>query len=141
MQLRSNKKLAVLLCLLLCGIWAGLAVARQQQQQPDQQQQDKDKDKDKKQQDQKKDEQKKGGGLFGGMKRITSAKGSSESNYTATAGAKGVGPGDGKKIAEAQPTADDRAKVDKMAGTAPSPDELKKFLDEGKLATEKKGGQ
>ncbi len=141
MQPRKDRALAVLLCLLLAGVWAAVAVAQQQQQQTDQQQsqQDKDKqDKDKQQQDQ---QQQKKGGLFGGMKRITNAKSSSESNYTATAGAKGVGPGDGKKIAQAQPTAEDRAKVDKMAGTAPSPDELKKFLDEGKLATEKKGGQ
>ncbi len=141
--------LALLACLMLSAICVALAGAQQTQQpqqqgQQGQQQDQKDKDKDKnKNKDKDKDKQAQPGksGLFGGMRRVTGMRDSKETQLTSSGGAKGVGPGDGKKIAEAKPTAEDRQKVDRMASASPTADEMKQFLEQGKLATEKKGGK
>jgi hypothetical protein len=136
---------ALLACLLMLAVCAALAAvprqSQQGQQQQGQQQQQQQGQQQGQQQDQKdKPAEKKPGGIFGGLKSVTSAKSSSETQLTSSGGAKGVGPGDGKKIAAAKPTAEDRAQVDRIASAAPSPAEMKQFLEQGRLSTEKKGG-
>lgn len=144
------RRRALLACLLLSAVavaLAGVGLAQQGQQQqgqqrgqPQQQGQPQQGQKQGPQQGQK-PEEKKDGGLFGGVKAVNSAKSSNESQLTASGGAKGVGPGDGKKIAAATPTAEDRQKVEKMAAAAPTSEEMKQFLEQGRLSARKGGTQ
>ncbi len=124
----------VLACLVGAALIAAAAQQATQQQQQEQQKKDQKDQKDKKEA---KPEEKKGG-LFGGMKAVTATRSSNETELTASAGAKGVGEGD--KIGKVKVTAEDRQKVEHMAAAKPSATDLKAFLQEGKLATERKGG-
>jgi hypothetical protein len=124
------KATRVLACLLAAAIGGGPTPASQTQQEQKQE-----KEKGKKKPEEKPAE----GGLFGGVKAVTSMKKSEETELTASAGAKGVG--EGKAIGKATVTQADRDKVARMASAMPSPAELKTFLEQGKLSTERKGGR
>ncbi|HLY59775.1 MAG TPA: hypothetical protein VKV95_03320 [Terriglobia bacterium] len=103
-----------------------LGAAQQDQQTQDQQ----------KQQDQQKDDQtdqqpKKKGGMFGGLKKVTSGKSDNETASTASGGAKGAL--DGKQIADKTPTAADKQQVTDMEKYSVPQNVLKKFQDDGHL--------
>jgi transcription initiation factor TFIID subunit TAF12 len=139
---RNRALLAGLLLTAMAVALAGVGLAHQgQQQQGRQQQQQGQKQGQQQQQQGQKADEKKGGGLFGGVKAVDSMRSSNESQLTASGGAKGVGPGDGKKIAAATPTAEDRQKVERMAAAAPTSEEMKQFLEQGHLSTKKGGTQ
>ena len=83
--------------------------------------------------DDKKSESGGGGGLFG----VKGATGSKQSTDTTAMGFSGVGP-DGKVTPEATnatPSADDVAKVQKIANTTVKHEDLQKFVQEGNLKT------
>ena len=124
------RTILLLTCLLAAAIAGGPTPASQTQQE---QKQEKEKEK------KKAEEKPAQGGLFGGVKAVTSMKKSEETELTASAGAKGVG--EGKAIGKDTVTQADRDKVARMASAMASPAEMKTFLEEGKLATERKGGR
>ncbi len=128
------KACLALACLLALALVAAGAAgpASAAAQQPQQEQKDKDKDKEKQQ-------EKKGGGLFGGFKRVTGMEKGEEKRATASAGTKGVGQ-EGRMVGAVSVSAADREKVERMASAMPSPQEMKAFLEEGKLSTQRKGG-
>lgn len=67
--------------------------------------------------------------FFGGAKPVA-ASGSTQQGLTATGGAKGLS---GQEIAQAQPSANDRAMVGAMENYSIPEADLKQFQDEGKL--------
>ena len=139
----SYRKQAWLLpaCLVVAAL-AGLAAFLPTQATPPQEQkqeQEKKKPEEKKPQEKKPEEKPKQGGLFGGVRAVTSMKKSDESELTASAGAKGVG--EGKAIGKVPVSGADRQKVARMASAMASPAEMKTFLEEGKLSSERKGGR
>jgi hypothetical protein len=77
--------------------------------------------------------QEKKGGFFEGMKAVAGSS-SSQTSYTASAGAKGVG--EGKKIGDVTPTATDRQAVMSMERFFIPPMEVKKFDEDGHLKPE-----
>jgi hypothetical protein len=134
----SHRKQAWLVpaCLVVAAL-AGLAAFLPTQATPPQEQKQ---EQEKKKPEEKKPEEKpKQGGLFGGVRAVTSMKKSEESELTASAGAKGVG--EGKAIGKVPVSGADREKVARMASAMPSPAEMKTFLEEGRLSNERKGGR
>jgi len=75
--------------------------------------------------------EKKKGGRFSGLKKITDIKSTSETTSTASGGSKGIS--DGKTIADKTPTADDRQQVTAMENYSVPQNDLKKFQDDGHL--------
>jgi hypothetical protein len=104
----------------------------QQNQQPQQNQQDQQNQptRDQTQTDQQQPDKKKGG-RFSGLKKITSGQSASETTSTASGGSKGIS--DGKKIGEMTPTAADRQQVTDMENYSVPQNDLKKFQDDGHL--------
>lgn len=129
----SRARLWAALACLVAAMFLSAAV-NQQAGQAQQQKQEPEKEKPKPE-----EKEKKPGGLFGGVRAVTGMKGSEESQLTASAGAKGVG--EGRAIGSAVVGNSDREKVARMASAMPSPAEMKAFLEEGRLSTERKGGQ
>ena len=105
------------------------AAQQDQQNQPDQQNQQTPQNQDKGQQDQQQSDQKKS--RFGGLKKITGSQSTQQTTSTASGGSKGIT--DGKKLAEVNPTPQDKQQVTDMENySIPQPD-VKKFQDDGHL--------
>ncbi len=123
--------LACVLTALLCaGTAAALFAAAEAATQAKKQEKEKEPEK--------KEEKKQGGALFSGFKKTTGMEGREEKRATASAGAKGVG--EGKEIGNAAASSTDRSKVASMEAAKPSKEEMAAFLQEGKLASARKGG-
>ena len=86
-----------------------------------------------------KEEPKAGGGIFSGFQRLTSTGQTEERSTTVTAGAKGAKPGVGRDVGDAQPSAEDRARVTSMEQAEPTPEEMDAFYQEGQLSPAQKG--
>ncbi len=80
-------------------------------------------------------QKKKGGGLFGGLKKVVGGQSSQETAGTQSAGSKSIG--EGKAIGEVQPTPADRAAVQAMERYSVAAADLKKFQSDGKLEPQK----
>ena len=131
MSLPRKACFMALACILGAGLFAyraaGLTAV------PQQQKQDKEKDKDKGKKDEKQD-----AALFTGFHRASGIEKSQEKQATVAAGARGVG--EGKAVGNISVSSDDRAKVARMESARASSQEMQAFLEEGKLATRRKGG-
>ena len=86
-----------------------------------------------------KEEPKQGGGIFSGFQRLTSTGQTQEQSTTVTAGAKGAKPGVGRDVGDAQPSAEDRARVTAMEQAEPTAEEMDAFYQEGQLSPAQKG--
>jgi hypothetical protein len=75
-------------------------------------------------------QKKKKGGFFGGLKAIT-GESSEQTEATRTAGSKTIG--EGERIGDVQPTADDRQKVNGMEKYSVPEKDLKQFQEDGHL--------
>lgn len=86
-----------------------------------------------------KEEPKPSGGMFSGFQRLTGTGQTQEQSTTVTAGAKGAKPGVGREVGDAQPSADDRARVNTMEQAEPTTAEMDAFYQEGQLSPAQKG--
>jgi hypothetical protein len=86
-----------------------------------------------------KEEPKQGGGMFSGFQRLSGTGQTQEQSTTVTAGAKGAKPGVGRDVGDAQPSADDRARVNSMEQAEPTTAEMDAFYQEGQLSPAQKG--
>ena len=118
--MRLAAKFAALLVILLLGVSAGrVHVTAQDQGKSDEAKAQKDA----------KPHDTKNRSFFAGAKPVA-ASGSTQQGLTATGGAKGLS---GQEIAQAQPSANDRAMVGAMENYSIPVADLKQFQDEGKL--------
>jgi hypothetical protein len=118
--------LAMALLAALLSAWPARHASAGQEAQQNQQQGQQEQSQEKSQQA----KPKKQGGFFGGLKAVTGS-GSEQTSATASAGTKGVG--EGAKIGEVTPSAADRQAVTEMETLFVSPQELKKFEEDGHL--------
>jgi len=118
---RAGFQLSVLagIAVIFALILPGLGAAQQGQQ-----------DQPKKDQSQTEQQPKKKGGVFGGLKAVTTQS-SDQKKETASLGTKGVM--DGKEIADKVPTAADKQQVTDMENYSVAQGDLKKFQEDGHL--------
>lgn len=135
MKMKTKIRRAIFPLAILTGLAVvfALALPRPGAAQQDQQTQDQQKQQDQQKDDQTDQQPKKKGGMFGGLKKVTSGKSSNETASTASGGVKGAGEGDGKRLSGLTPSATDIAAVSAMEQYSIPEKDLKKFQHDGHL--------